>query len=167
MYYYKTCYGTVDYFQGGLVVWKTNIFVLTISEIFIPFLSTIIRIQVDDNNSFSVLKPVRLYQTLYIEKQLFADLSIHKPIEFIGLVFMYDNIILFAFTTPANKRQIFYSLLVSKRFSCTFCKIVSTKINLLLHDILLYYLICEQPMFSHVSRGPPILYWQPKIYCKI
>ena len=46
-------------------------------QIFIPFLCTIIRILFDDNNSLFVLKPVRLYQTLYTGEQLFADLSIH------------------------------------------------------------------------------------------
>ena len=48
---------------------------------------------VDDNTAFPVPKPVKLYQTLYIGKQLFNELTISYPIEFTGLVFMYDNIV--------------------------------------------------------------------------
>ena len=68
--------------------------------------------------------------------------------------------------SASNKRQNFYSILVSKRFSCTFCKTVSTKINLLLHEILLY-LTPEQPMFSHVLWcGPPICIGSQKYFVK-
>ncbi len=57
------------------------------------------KILVDEKNPFSVLKPVRLYQTVYLGKQLFADLSIQYPINIGGLFFMFDNIIFLAFAT--------------------------------------------------------------------